>query len=167
MVELPQEVIKSSRVKTVEVNLPPRTGNLSTSRRTQSNKNSARDLQSPSPQFQSRRMDRKPGESEEQDQSVPQITQLSPGLEEPAPLPSESPAKRASRCSDGEEDDVSNSYTLRLEQTDKKSKEMDFSDSRQYSVASQDGVVQEIQGGFSIDVDEVRANFQRQMKHLA
>ena len=34
MVELPQEVIKSSRVKTVEVNLPPRTGNLSTSRRT-------------------------------------------------------------------------------------------------------------------------------------
>lgn len=34
-------------------------------------------------------------------------------------------------------------------------------------MASQDGVVQEIQGGFSIDVDEVRANFQRQMKHLA
>ena len=112
-------------------------------------------------------MDRKPGESEEHDQSVPQITQLSPGLDEPAPLPSESPAKRASRCADGERDDVSNSYTLRLEQTDKKSKEMDFSDSRQYSVASQDGVVQEIQGGFSIDVDEVRANFQRQMKHLA
>ena len=64
---------------------------------------------------------------------------------------------------------INNDCTLLLpkEETDKKSKEMDFSDSRQYSVASQDGVVQEIQGGFSIDVDEVRANFQRQMKHLA
>ena len=63
MVELPMEVIKSSRTKVVEVNLPPR-GTLNSSRRT----NSKKDLSSPSPHFQSRKMDRKIGESEEEDQ---------------------------------------------------------------------------------------------------
>ena len=62
MIELPVEVIKSSRTKVVEVNLPPRG-----SARYQ---NSNRELSSPSPQFQSRRMDRKVGESEEEDQQA-------------------------------------------------------------------------------------------------
>ena len=62
MIELPVEVIKSSRAKVVEVNLPPR----GSARQLNSN----RELSSPSPQFQSRCMDRKVGETEEEDQLI-------------------------------------------------------------------------------------------------
>lgn len=46
MIELPMEVIKSSRTKVVEVNLPPR-GTINSARRN----NSKKDLSSPSPHF--------------------------------------------------------------------------------------------------------------------
>ena len=49
MIELPLEVIKSSRTKVVEVNnLPPRNGALGSGRRTLTNQ-SAREHKSPSP----------------------------------------------------------------------------------------------------------------------
>ena len=65
MIELPMEVIKSTRTKVVEVNLPPR-GIINSARRN----NSKKDLSSPSPHFQSRKMDRKIGESEEEESAT-------------------------------------------------------------------------------------------------
>ena len=76
MMELPTEVLKSSRIKTVEVNLPPKAA-AGSNRRPLTNNSSARELSSPSPQFQSRRVDALVGEGVDEDQSVPEMTQLS------------------------------------------------------------------------------------------
>ena len=65
MIELPMEVIKSSGTKVVDINLPP-CGTINSVR----SKNQKKDLSSPSPHFQSRKMDRKIGESEEEEDST-------------------------------------------------------------------------------------------------
>ena len=58
------------------------------------------------------------------------------------------------------------SYTKRLEDTERRNN--DFSDSRQYTVESQEGGVQEIQGGHEdASSTDVRILLQRQMKNLA
>ena len=58
------------------------------------------------------------------------------------------------------------SYTKRLEDTERRNN--DFSDSRQYTVESQEGGVQEIQGGHEdTSSTDVRILLQRQMKNLA
>ena len=58
------------------------------------------------------------------------------------------------------------SYTKRLEDTENRNN--NFSDSRQYTVESQEGGVQEIQGGLEDDSStDVRMQLQRQMKNLA
>ena len=62
------------------------------------------------------------------------------------------------------------SYTKRLEDTERGSSQrnLDFSDSRQYTVESQEGGVQEIQGGLEdASSTDVRILLQRQMKNLA
>ena len=100
MVDLPQEIIKSSRTRVVEVNLPPKGLHNSGKK----NRTSARELSSPSPQFQSRRMDRKPGESE--DEQVPLVTQLRED-KDPAPAPSDEDlqlSRRSKSIGDPDED---------------------------------------------------------------
>ena len=161
MMELPLEVIKSSRTRIVEVNLPPR-GTLNSGRMTSLNPNNSNRelLSSPSPQFQSRRMDRKIGESEEEDQQVPQVTMTNQSYTEPAPAPSpvatrsltqhdadldeivadsEHRSVRSLAQNNNLDDDYSEeeSYTRRLIDTDKSLRNQELlSDSRVYTIES-------------------------------
>ena len=63
-------------------------------------------------------------------------------------------------------DEGSDSYSRRLINTEKSLRiQENFSDSRVYTIESQEGGVQEFHG--DADDSEVRAHFQRQMKNLA
>jgi len=92
-------------------------------------------------------MDRKTGESEDED--LPQVTQMF-NDKEPAPAPTKS---LDLSCSEENERSVDESYTQRLEESEPRGQ---MSDSRQYTIESEDGGVQEIHAN---DSSEMQVNF--------